>query len=474
LYDVAIARPDDLAQFRDAARRLIAAGAAPASVLWREGEEGQLFGAPLPSAAASFPVPAAFLRLAEDVICHRDGERFALLYEALWRLVHGERNLLAIAPDPLVHRLARIAKAVRRDLHKMHAFVRFRRVDTAEGERFVAWFEPEHHILRRAAPFFVGRFAAMRWSILTPAGSLHWDGAELTFAEGVSRAQAPGADALEDWWRTYYRAAFNPARANPNAMRAEMPKKYWRNLPEALLIPQLLAEAPARTRTMLESAPTEPRKRIRATPVRTLPGTVRTLAELALQAGACERCPLYGPATQTVFGEGPADAPVVFVGEQPGDEEDLAGRPFVGPAGRLFDRALIEAGIDRPRVYVTNAVKHFKFALRGKRRMHQKPGGYEIEHCRWWLDQELALIQPRLTVALGATAAHSLLGREVSVMRERGRATEFRAGLAGLITVHPSFMLRLPDAAAKVREYGSFVADLREVANLVPAIRLTA
>jgi uracil-DNA glycosylase len=472
VYDAALTRPDDLEQFRDAARRLIAAGAEPESVLWRECGDPQLFVAPLPPAATPLSVPAAFVRLAEDVICHRDGERFALLYRVLWRLVHGERNLLAIASDPLVHRLSRMATAVRRDIHKMHAFVRFRRLETEDGERFVAWFEPEHHILRRAAPFFIGRFAAMRWSILTPDGSLHWDGQELALADGVPRAPAPGPDALEDWWRTYYRAIFNPTRANARAMRAEMPKKYWRNLPEAALIPGLLAEAPARTRTMLQSAPSAPRKRIRPVSPRAVPDAARTLDDLALQAAACERCPLHAPATQTVFGEGPPDAPAVFVGEQPGDEEDLAGRPFVGPAGRLFDGALEAAGIERSRLYVTNAVKHFKFSLRGKRRMHQKPGGYEIEHCRWWLDKELALIQPRLTVALGASAARSLSGRDVSVLRERGTLTKFRGGIPGLITVHPSFLLRLPDATARAREYERFVQDLRRVADLVPAIRL--
>ena len=474
MYDVAIARPDDLVRFRAAARALIAAGAEPAAVFWRESEDRPLLGAPLPADTAALNVPAAFGRLAEDVICHQDGERFALLYQALWRLQRGERRLLQDAADPLVHRLARMAKAVRRDLHKMHAFVRFRSLRDQDGERFVAWFEPEHHILRRAAPFFVDRFAALRWSILTPKGSLHWDGHELAFADGVPRAQAPGADALEGWWQTYYRAIFNPARANPAAMRAEMPKRYWRDLPEAALIPQLLAEAPERTRTMLQSAPTTPRKRIRQVPPRALPDQARTLADLALQAGACARCPLHGPATQTVFGTGPTDALVVFVGEQPGDEEDLAGRPFIGPAGRLLDRALAAAGIDRGRLYVTNAVKHFKFSLRGKRRMHQTPGGYEIEHCRWWLDQELALIRPRLTVALGATAARSLLGRQVSVMRERGRVTAFRDAAPGLITIHPSFLLRLPDAAAREREHQRFVADLRQVGELVPAIRLAA
>jgi uracil-DNA glycosylase len=203
------------------------------------------------------------MRLAEDVVCHRDGARFALLYQALWRLVHGERKLLQNPADPLVHRLSRLAKAVRRDIHKMHAFVRFRRLETEDGERFVAWFEPEHHILRRVAPFFVGRFAAMRWSILSPGGTLHWDGKELVFADGGPRPEAPGGDALEDWWLTYYRAVFNPARANAAAMRAKMPKKYWRNLPESALIPRLLAEASSRTESMLDAAPAAPRKRIR-------------------------------------------------------------------------------------------------------------------------------------------------------------------------------------------------------------------
>ena len=475
MYDIALARPDDLVQFREVVRRLIAAGAAPESILWREGGDWQLFSGSLPSLAPPLSVPGTFVRLAEDVICHRDGERFALLYQALWRLLHGERHLLQDAADPLVHHLSRMAKAVRRDVHKMHAFVRFRRLETEDGERFVAWFEPEHHILRRAAPFFVGRFAAMRWSILTPAGSLHWDGEELASTDGVPRAQASGGDALEDWWRTYYRAVFNPARANATVMRAGMPKKYWRNLPEAALIPRLLAEAPSRTQAMLDTAPAAPRKRIREAETRAMPGGVaRTPQELAVQAAACERCSLHAYATQTVFGQGPADAPVVFVGEQPGDEEDLAGRPFVGPAGRLFDQALVAAGIDRARIYVTNAVKHFKFNLRGKRRMHQRPGGHEIEHCRWWLDQELALIEPRLTVALGASAAYSLLGHQISVMRERGRVTHFRDGRFGFITVHPSFLLRLPDAAARAREHARFIDDLRHVAELVPAIRLAA
>ena len=162
-------------------------------------------------------------------------------------------------------------------------------------------------------------------------------------------------------------------------------------------------------------------------------GDFRSLTAARKAAEHCERCPLYKHATQTVFGEGPADAPVVFVGEQPGDQEDLQGKPFVGPAGQMFDRALAEAGIDRNRVYVTNAVKHFKFEPRGKRRIHKKPNNDEIEACRWWLDKELGFVMPRLTVALGATAARALTGRDVTISRTRGgELMTLRDGRRGL------------------------------------------
>jgi uracil-DNA glycosylase len=200
----------------------------------------------------------------------------------------------------------------------------------------------------------------------------------------------------------------------------------------------------------------------------------RSLSGARQAAENCTRCPLYKNATQTVFGEGPADAPVVFVGEQPGDQEDLAGKPFVGPAGQLFDRALEEAGIDRKRVYVTNAVKHFKFEQRGKRRIHKKPNNDEIEACRWWLDQELGFVMPRLTVALGATAARALTGRDVTISHMRGEVISLRDGLEGFITVHPSFLLRLPDADAKAREYERFVDDLKLIARHVRDIRKAA
>jgi uracil-DNA glycosylase family protein len=193
-----------------------------------------------------------------------------------------------------------------------------------------------------------------------------------------------------------------------------------------------------------------------------------TLAALRREAAGCRRCDLYRHATQTVFGEGPAAAQIVLVGEQPGDSEDLAGKPFVGPAGKLLDRALDDAGIARAKVYVTNAVKHFKFEPRGKRRIHAKPNAGEIQACKWWLARELAALAPKFVVALGATAAQALSGRAVAVTRMRGRETELM-GVRGLITVHPSYLLRIPDDAAKAAEYGKFVADLRQAAKLASA-----
>jgi DNA polymerase len=198
-------------------------------------------------------------------------------------------------------------------------------------------------------------------------------------------------------------------------------------------------------------------------------GNLRAAWEaLREEAMGCTRCHLYKCATRTVFGEGPLDAPILFVGEQPGDQEDLAGRPFVGPAGQLFDRALGDAGVDRKAAYVTNAVKHFKFEQRGKRRIHSKPDAGEIEACRWWIEQERLLIRPPLTVALGATAARSVFGKAVTITAMRGRAHALPEGGEAWVTVHPSFLLRVRDD--KEAEYAKFVADLRVIGERAAAL----
>jgi DNA polymerase len=462
-HRVTLSAPDDFEGWRDAARDLAEAGVPASAVVWQvEGGEAELFGTETPQpAAASFPVPRAFVELAREVVCHTEAERFALLYAMLLRL-KSNRDALDDVADPLVRRLEGLAKGVRRDIHKMHAFVRFREI----GDRFVAFFEPEHHIVRRGASFFVNRFANMRWSILTPELSIHWDGQMLSEGPGATRADAPSGDALEETWRTYYASIFNPARLKVGAMLREMPKKYWRNMPETSLVQPLIAGARARELEMIDrSVAKEGLAHALEAERRIAPGgNLRASWEALLKdARKCTRCELYKFGTQTVFGEGPLDASLMFVGEQPGDQEDLAGRPFVGPAGQLFDAALEKAGIDRSTVYVTNAVKHFKFVQRGKRRIHNKPGAGEIEACRWWIAHERELIRPPVTVALGATAARSLLDKTVTISRVRGAPLKAEDGSEVWVTVHPSFLLRIPEEDRKREERALFVRDLKRI-----------
>ncbi|HVL72800.1 MAG TPA: TIGR03915 family putative DNA repair protein, partial [Beijerinckiaceae bacterium] len=240
---VRLAPGADLAGFRKAVRALAAAGA-PAEVAFETGED--LFGAEPPAEAPPVALPRPVAELIETVVCHRDPERYALLYDLVQRVLTGERHVLELAHDPLVRRLEDMARTVRREIHKMHAFLRFRLVAGAEPERYAAWFEPEHFVLEAVAPFFVDRFRTFRWSIFTPLGSLHWDRRALTFGPPESRAAAPANDAFEEGWRGYYESTFNPARVNPEAMRAQMPQRYWRNMPEAAAIPELVRSAASR------------------------------------------------------------------------------------------------------------------------------------------------------------------------------------------------------------------------------------
>jgi probable DNA metabolism protein len=248
--------------WRTAARPLLAQGVRPDEVLWIDDpKEASLFvgeeAVAEQPAAEAVKVPSAFMDMARSAAAHSDARRWALLYRVLWRLtLGGERHLLSMATDRDVRQLQDLCKAVGRDIHKMHAFVRFRLVgvDTATGrEQFVAWFEPDHGIVRLAAPFFEKRFAGMDWSILTPYECAHWEGKRLHFTAGVPRSSAPDEDALDDLWRTYYRSIFNPARVKISAMQSEMPKKYWKNLPEAPLIAGLIAQSAERVQRMQET-----------------------------------------------------------------------------------------------------------------------------------------------------------------------------------------------------------------------------
>ncbi len=482
MQSIILAHEVDFAGWREAARRLALDGVPPEQAHFSVGEPDDLFaqGESEPAAlqaGGSFSVSRALIELAQTVIQAREPERFDLLYGLVWRAHRGERRITELVTDPGVQRAIRLAQSVRRDTHKMRAFLRFREVCEEDGTRYVAWFEPDHYIVEANADFFVRRFATMVFSILTPYRSVHWTGAELRFAPGADPAQVPDDDALERYWRAYFAAIFNPARLKISAMTSEMPKKYWRNLPEAAAIPELIRTAASRTETMLETKPmppddqTPPRRRVAAPKPVADPIQPGSLAALAEAAAGCRRCALWEPATQVVFGEGPEHARMMMVGEQPGDQEDLAGRPFVGPAGQLLDRAIVEAGIDRREVYVTNAVKHFKFEPRGKRRIHAKPDLTEIAACSGWLVEERRAVRPALLVMLGATAARAVLGRTVTISRERSRPMalpdQFGSNAQGLVTVHPSYLLRLPDEDAKRREYAAFVADLKQARALL-------
>lgn len=451
----------DLDGFRRAVRRLIARQVPPDAVAW----DGGLFGADETAAAPAPAVslPRAVGELIESVVCHRDPERYALLYRLVWRVAQGERALLEVQSDPLVHRLEMMRKSVLRDLHKMHAFLRFRETVDPDGQpHFVAWFEPEHFILEATADFFVERFTSMRWSILTPIGALHWDREALTVGPPAKKSDAPESDAFEAAWRRYYESTFNPARANPKLMRQHMPKKYWRNLPETEAIPDLLQAAPECVREMIAREAAAPVKRDPQRAVAAMAAQEpRTLEALNRIIAASE--PLTPGADRAVLGEGPPGADIAFVGEQPGDQEDRAGRPFIGPAGQLLDKVLAEVGIDRTRVYVTNAVKHFKYEPRGERRLHKKPNPGEVKRYRWWLLKELELVRPRFVVALGGTALLGLTGQPLSVLKSRG-PMQF-ADFPGFATVHPSYLLRLPDIA-KAEAYAAFRNDLAQVRKL--------
>jgi DNA polymerase len=463
----------DWAGFARAVRALRAQGVAPEQVGWCAADAAGAATADLfdatdacrPEELADGPalaLPRSFVESAREVFLHADPQRWPLLHRLALRIADDPQAWA----DPLHEdrlRFDRWLREVRREIHKMHAFVRFRRladaavdgmasasdaVSPSDGEaavRHVAWFEPAHHVLEAAAPFFARRFATMRWAILTPRASVEWDGRALAFGPGACRDDAPPADAGEALWLAYYRSIFNPARVKVAMMKKEMPVRFWKNLPEAAAIPALLSQAPQRQQRMVADGGVHRSRRRAQLDERDVPGGVAQavpLELLAREALRCRECPGADAATQAVAGEGAAGARVMIVGEQPGDEEDLRGRPFQGPAGRLLRGALRELGWPAEALYLTNAVKHFHYELRGKRRIHKTPGQQEVLACLHWLESEIATLRPRAIVALGATAVRSLLGPGVSVTAQEGCWLPRPDGTPVLVCLHPAAILR--------------------------------
>lgn len=478
MHTVTLDHHADFAAWKARARDMCAARVTPSQVRFVPPDRQETlldFGViGLPDARRKVVASQDFMDRAARVVCHTDPARYDRLYRLLWRL-QDQPSLMRNTVDDDVNWINDADKAVRRDQHKLHAFVRFRKVgETAAGrERYMAWFEPSHYIVDLATPFFTRRFPNMDWAILTPYRSAVWNGDTLDFGPGGSKSDVPAEDVVEEQWKTYFSSIFNPSRLKISAMTAEMPKKYWHNLPEAALIPSLIQGAKDREATMIKTLNTAPNpiaQKATYQPDRTTEDiSPPDIAAIWDQVEACRRCTLWDGATQGVAGVGPLSARLMIVGEQPGDKEDLAGTPFIGPAGELLDKALAEAGLSRDAAYVTNAVKHFKYEVRGQRRIHKNPTASEITACNVWLAREIELVKPEIILCLGGSAARAVHGGPVKVSDHRGQLLSRADGQKTFITTHPSYILRVQQYETTPSAYPQMVAELQKVAALLAA-----
>jgi DNA polymerase len=417
--------------------------------------------ATLPS--ASLHIPRSLMELIETAACCRDQDRWAFLYRVLWRQCHGEPEV-ASAADPDGARLHAMAKAVRREEHDMHAYVRFReRLPDLGPPRFVAWFEPQHEVLARVALHFQARMGKATWMIATPEETAMWDGTELHLTGPLMSGPEAIDDAGESLWLSYYRSIFNPARLNAKLMESHIPSRFWKHLPEGAVVPQMVSAAATGARKVgqMESVIRRGGKVIPVTPEAAQPQR-----QQPTRLDECRRCELWEHATQAVPGEGKKHAKIMLVGEQPGDQEDLAGHPFVGPAGQLLDRALAQADVPREAIYVTNAVKHFKWEPRGKRRLHKTPAQREVDACHYWLEKEVAAVKPAVIVALGSTALKSVLENPHATLKDVLGQPVQHGGRWVVATYHPSYALRVPDQVSRDAAFRAIVDALETARKL--------
>ncbi len=479
------------AAWREQALRALAAQWAPETVTWLERGPGRatameqlaLDAAPVPDAfpeAAASPALAspsppqvriskALSQLLRDAARFRSPERWAFLYRVLWRWQQGDRAV-ASAADEDGARLHAMAKSVRRAMHDMIAYVRFRECGgpppgpeadaIAAGEvagdlpQFVAWYEPDHDVLEEAAEHFAKRMGTASWWIGTPQGAALWNGQTMQLSAAPDDADASGAAALhnaaagdraEPLWLAYYRSTFNPARINEGALHQHMPVRFWKGLPEGALIPGMVAEARNGARRVAQAG-TVGAMRGKQVAVEAEQALPQRAAPTSLDQ--CRRCELWQHATQAVAGHGPDAARIMLVGEQPGDQEDLAGRPFVGPAGKVLNDAMRRAGVAPDTVFMTNAVKHFKWIASGKRRLHKTPAQREVEACAHWLEQERATVRPMVIVTLGATALRAILGHKAELRDYLDTPVRTDDGTWLVATWHPSYALRAREPGA--------------------------
>jgi probable DNA metabolism protein len=496
-------RIQSFAQWRDAARDLLARQVPPHAVQWSETvHSNDLFGAveqtPLPYGAAADAAPAQpaagstgatsaprisrdMLKMLETAACFRAPDRYVFLYKVVWRWQAGQQDVLSAADEDGA-RLHAMVKTVKREIHKMNAYLRFREraprkvadavADAAtdadadadaDAPQFVAWFEPEHDVLPHVAEHFSRRMGHTTWMIGTPTGTVFWNGASLEAGPALMRGPEDVADSGEAMWLTYYRSIYNPARLNVSVMNGHVASRYWKHMPEGALVPAMIADASSGARRHGQTATVGSRAgvTIPVTAERALPQR-----EAASSLDQCRRCDLWRHATQAVAGVGPKTARIMLVGEQPGDQEDLAGTPFIGPAGQVLDDAFALAGLARESIYLTNAVKHFKWEPRGKRRLHKTPAQMEINACAYWLEEELAQVQPQVIVALGGTALKAILGNPKATLTDKLGKPFQHEGRWIVVVYHPSYILRVPDEGTREQARQGLIAGLAEAQRL--------
>jgi probable DNA metabolism protein len=448
--------------WRISARRLLVDKIHFNDVVWQTSDSGSLFDLMSDTSGVKpslIKIPREFVEGAEFVAAFNEDSTWDLLYRLLYRIVYEEKNLLKNPLDTDVLAFQRRMHLVSRDLHKMKAFVRFKEIKKNDESIYVAWHRPDHRILKFSAPFFTDRFNGMNWIIFTEDESMSWINNELTFGPGISQREAESFDETEELWKTYYASIFNPARLKVKMMKKELPVRHWKTLPEAELIDGLIKEAPNMVVEFYEAQ--------RTSAVASIPRNVSSLSELKAALPTCGACTICPKATGPVFGEGPRDAQIVFVGEQPGNEEDIAGSPFVGPAGRLFMDALERADIQRSEVYLTNAVKGFKWRDSDGMRKHVNPSSFEISACRPWVKAELEMIRPRVLVCLGASAAQSVFGKVMKVHDSYGKVFQTTLCDYTIILPHPSAILRMPNLEEKERMHTQFIEGVAELKTLL-------
>ncbi|ACC70492.1 UdgX family uracil-DNA binding protein [Paraburkholderia phymatum] len=475
---------DTFAAWREAARQALAQRVAPEEIDWRIRDGARAAPSTLFDDKSATPFESAvcvevlisreLAELLNDAALYRAPGRWAFLYRVLWRWHGGDRSVASPA-DSDGARLHKMAKAVRRAKHDMIAYLRFRLRDashdtpTPDLPEYVAWYEPEHDVLAWSAEHFARRMGRSTWLISTPDGAAWWDGSALR----VERRRAPSADLActtadeaERLWLAYYRNTFNPARLNETALEQHMPVRFWKGLPEGRLIPSLISEAKSGAQRVAQASSVG---MLGGKSVSVDAHSAQPMRQHLSTLDACRHCELWQHATQAVDGIGPDDARIMLIGEQPGDHEDLAGKPFVGPAGRLLDVALQRAGLSRDGLYLTNAVKHFKWTLRGKRRLHKTAAQQEIDACGYWLERELQRVRPAVVVTLGATALSALLHEKVNLSDWTGRTLNVD-DMRVVATYHPSYALRQQHDEARERVLAAIIGALTRARDLSEAV----